>query len=1358
MKFDLNVAIRDGLDFLQTYFRPQLAKYIIVPLMPAGIYLINPPIWTEIVNSIISWLDIFPGFELPVGQPSPILGWTFLAISFSVFIIELLVNRRLPAQLKELPLEVAREVTDNLKSSGFTAQHLQDERIEERTREISMLRHFSSFPKVDRAVALADSIINGELSGGTSKVKARSLALLARFLCVEEGKERANDWLVASIKLCPTEESKIAKAFIDAIGSGNIYAASGLLEFGSPLNHAAFFMIKRNLQGSEAALTWLKSAGLSAQDLDSDGKFSLVSTLLSEHKWQEALTVVKLIDDKNLNESLILTQLAAYTFLTNSIKAIELRENVINYIPLPARTFPLADDADSIFLRNRSVELFKSCSRLANQYGAKDVACLADQYVLWLELRNSETHEQAKSKLQGYFIGYNQEALEYLPLAFAFDVEIDLESIESEINRRSALCFDSDIAIGLARFILAQSKCSLPEMIDYIVRHRNQMEKAVNESAIKMLEIEALARSGLVDDAERLLKSMTVSGELEDEVNVLKNIIGAFRGKDPVALAISQYQKSNSISDLSHLISLLEKGGLRDKSYSYCQELFERTGQESDAIRVCNAASLLGLTSDLYQFLINKMDIVKRSEGLQAHWAWSLFRMGDLNGAKEQVALLAQSTRQQPDLKTLEIYLSIYGGDWESLSIFVESSWNGREELRADDLLQAAQLAKAVSPQRAKQILDFCTDKFREDPQVLTSSYFIATTMGWEDNKEVSEWLGKAIVLSNDDGPLHRASLSDLKEMLIKDRQKNEKVFKAYFNGEAPISLVAELLNRTISYFYLIQPLENNGSTDIRMKKLVPAFHGLRVSQVIVCETIALDASSALVMENVGLLNNLLHCFKKTIIPHSFMRWIFEEKQKVSFHQPSQIERAKYFEQLVADDKIFVLPLKKVNNPGLAIDVGDELASMLEEADASTNNEEQVLVACSCPVNKVDASLKEVEVDLSHYNNFLISCLQLIKKLKDMAVITDAQCLKAIGSLPQKDQDWPADIEIRSGAKIYLDSLSVSYLMTVGLLDKLSEAGFKVYVCKEERNRHRALIKYDLIIKQAELKIENIRKVFSDGLASGRVALAEMPMHGESVASTKNNYARPAEEIFEAIKLCDAALIDDRFMNKNKIISLGKKSVPIFTTLDFIETLYNKELISREQKFDARASLRELGFEFVSVTSEELEYHLNNSVMVDAEFKPNKQLRLIKENLLLIRISGLVQLPQDGQWLLETLGTISKVLIAQWSISNDTKLSQSRSCWLYELMGYREWAQAHNIRDEEGVAFNGEVLRINSILIAPEGIPPERQGDYKAWLDEFVLAPLKDCDPLSFKCVVDSVKRQVGSIVQQSISEERLDA
>mgnify|MGYP001064222863 CR=1 FL=1 len=435
MTFDLNEAIRDVLDFLRTHWKPSLAKYIIWPLMTVGLASITVPLWVDVFKWILVHQNFLPDYKISLVQPNYLLGASLIGLSVVVYFLDVWLKKNitLPNQLNELPSQVANEITKRIKSTGFTAQHLQDEKIEELAREITFLRFFGSFPKEAKSTALAESIIDGELSGGSPQVKARALALLARYLCMGKRVEQAKNWLSTSKKICQTKEAEIAHAFIEAIESNNVGAASGLLKVSCPSNYAAFFMIKKIVEGNEAAFSWLKSADLSIQDLDNDGKVALVSALLSEYQWEMALNNVDAIDDESQYLSPALAQLSAFSFLVNAIKAFELRESVLAYIPFAADKFPLADDAESIVLRNRAVELFKICSDLARNLGDEYVANMSDDYVLWLELRNSETHEQAKKELQRYFVSYTQKTLRYLPLAFSFGIDIDFESIEKAL-------------------------------------------------------------------------------------------------------------------------------------------------------------------------------------------------------------------------------------------------------------------------------------------------------------------------------------------------------------------------------------------------------------------------------------------------------------------------------------------------------------------------------------------------------------------------------------------------------------------------------------------------------------------------------------------------------------------------------------------------------------------------------------------------------------------------------------------------------------------------------------------------------------------------------------------------------------
>ena len=53
-------------------------------------------------------------------------------------------------------------------------------------------------------------------------------------------------------------------------------------------------------------------------------------------------------------------------------------------------------------------------------------------------------------------------------------------------------------------------------------------------------------------------------------------------------------------------------------------------------------------------------------------------------------------------------------------------------------------------------------------------------------------------------------------------------------------------------------------------------------------------------------------------------------------------------------------------------------------------------------------------------------------------------------------------------------------------------------------------------------------------------------------------------------------------------------------------------------------------------------------------------------------------------------------------------------------MGYREWAQANQIRGDGEMAYLGEVLKVNSMLIAPESVSDEQKKATKhGWMSLF---------------------------------------
>jgi hypothetical protein len=607
MTIDWNNIVKRIFDLLEKViliYKPSLARLLIAPTLLGGIAILNPPWWLDLLNWVVTNQNYIDEYKKAISESDPLIGWGLLGYSLLVFILEslrMLVEKRI-SDSNSIPERTAELVRKEIFALSTSAPHIIDEKINKRINELQNLRFFNTFPKEEKSILLANDIIEGELSGGSYPVKALGLALSARYLSAGENIDKAKIYLEKAKVLAVVPETNIAEAFIKAAESSIDDGILLLANNGTTTYHSAIFMLKKSREGSRTAISWLSNAGLSVLNLDVDGKISYISALLEMHEWVLALDVVCSLNFKKPITSPGLAQVSAFTFLTNAIKVVELRESVMQQLPFAAEEFPLADDTESINLRTKAVTLFELCSELASDLGSTEVAKESKKYALWLELRNPDTCESAKNKLQKIATNYSIEELEYLPLVFAFRVNVDYQKIEDEVNRQTILCNDTNPTLGVARFVLALNQKGYPKAIEYISSHRKQLEKFVNCTTVNMFEVEALAKAGLTDDAEVLLSKLDESGAIPGVVRNLRNIIASVKGEDPIALAINQYNETKNVSDLAQLVNLLERSELKEKYRSSALELFTITGTETDALKVANATSNVGGFSELHTF------------------------------------------------------------------------------------------------------------------------------------------------------------------------------------------------------------------------------------------------------------------------------------------------------------------------------------------------------------------------------------------------------------------------------------------------------------------------------------------------------------------------------------------------------------------------------------------------------------------------------------------------------------------------------------------------------------------------------------------------------------------------------------
>ena len=1257
---------------------------------------------------------------------------------------EYLTHNALREEIASIPQKTADILSETL---GSLPVGLVDNEIERRMEALRKKRFFIGSSSEREAKLLYKLIKSGELKSGSRYIKSRALSLCARILSNIDV-NTSTEILEQASQLAQCEDIDIAKAFLRSANGKYCDALKELMAVHSPPSVSAALMIISNKQSTEKAFEWFEKTQLSFNDLDSDGKFFFLSRCIEIGKWSHLYELSNTLVEEDYNQTPALFSMTAIANLAQAIPT-ELRRRIIGPVPFDARDFPMASDQQAlVFIRNAR-NFFEKCALAAQSLDLKEAAAISSDFVLWLGLRDPEQHDTAKKDL-------NESmrdpvcALRRLNFALQFGLKIDIEAVNREIDRSNALSGGTSSDAAFARFVLAFTQKSPEGVIEYINRYRDEISRYVASITIGTIEIEMLARAGRLEDAVKCLEELQCSGLDKETEEKLNRFILEAKGKDRVKSSIEAYQNDESIDNLASLVDSLEKSEDWERLSQYALLLFDRTHSLIDAKRLARALNETGQHSKVAEFLRKYPEFLDQSDILRSLWCWILYREGAIEDCAKCLRILLEK-RDDPNDRSLEVGLAILSGNWENLSSFVEKEWNKKDSRTPHELLQVAQLANSLGLQRTKDLVQTAIQSAKKDPDIFLNAYIIAVSGGWENAHEAIDWLPKAIKYSGENGPIQRMPIKDIFNLKPDWDRKENDVWSKLKKGELPYFSVAKLLNRSLIDLFLLPALTNPKERDPRQRANIYAFSGLRQPTSFEAKTIILDVTSLLTLSMLRIFDQIVNSFENIIIPHQTLGWLFEEKEKIRFHQPSKIKNAKQLRQLL-DDK-YLFPFESTANVDLdlAAEVGEELAALIAEADIESGEDEsQRLVIKTYPVHKV-GSLMEEEVDLSLYQTLLCSCTAVIEKLKQKGQLTFSEEKMARAYLSVNEQRWPSEPIIQDNAIIYLDDLSVNYLQHLKLLHKLHAAGLKAYVSAAETNETKALIKYENLTSEAIDIIEKLRVTLARGISAGKIKLGPLPMHLDEQHSDIRLH--PTVNIFDIAGTADAVVIDDRSLNRHRNIDTGSNIVPVLTTLDILDSLYSSGKLDFEAFQEHRTALRRSGYLFVYLNDNELNYHLKAVSLTNGNLNETAELKAIRENILQARMTGAVVLPNEAAWVHKMMQVMGRNLQSQWVDQTGNAVSEACSNWLLQFLDLRGWSSS--LGQEAGVrmASHGLEITIMTFLFPPEGLTKETKRKYWQWVEDAVIKPIKQESPDVFKGIIKYVKELISNIEDSHFME-----
>jgi pimeloyl-ACP methyl ester carboxylesterase len=1264
---------------------------------------------------------------------------------------------KLSTVISEQGEETANIVADRLKNdlrhlsspSLKYPREIVDDLIQKDLSIMQRARFFQGFSRAEHSLRLADKILNDELEGGSSVVKSRALAWCSRVLALGDTGDTSDEFLRRAKQLGDGPEIAIAEAFrISA--NGNVDGAlSTLADIDSPSARSAAFFIVTNHKDASAAIEWLSTVGVKFSDLDADGKFYFITKLLELGRWDTAIEYVDALLEDDFQQAPALFHAAAMSNLVQAVPG-ELRSVIFQQLPFEANIFPLGSNAPSLQHRRKAQVLFQKSTIATRELGCAEVSNLSEDYALWLELRDPEGCGTGLEKLQ-MSMRDPEHSLRRLHLALQFGLKLDIDAVEKEIDRRTALSGGKSHDAALARFSLAFVQKSPKGVADYIDRHRTQLESYWGRERIGYFEIEMLARAGLPEQAEEHL-AVLVNAELsETRQNHLRRIISEATGTDPIEARKAQFQKYDQLVDLANLVRLLEERDDWPQLCYYGSILFERTKAVPDAERLALALNEAGRFSELTTLLQKYPEFLDQSDTLQTLWSWSLYREGLLAESAAALEKLRLKRDHRAD-RNLTVRLAVASGEWGALLPFIEAEWARREKRAAKDLMQTAHLAHVAGSPRTKDLVCYAVSKDGDNPYLLMAAYSLATNAGWENDETVSHWLHRAAELSNDSGPIRKMSMKDILDRAPEWNRRERDIWQEIYGGNLPLYIAANILNKTLADIFLLPALANFSESDPRRRALVPAYSGVRQSLPCNFCVVAIDATALLTLGMLDLLEAALDFFDCVMISHSTLPWLFEEKQEVSFHQPSRIRNASKLRELLAIGALKAFSRSAEMNADLATEIGEGLASLIVEASSmDSGDERQRLVIRPSPVHRI-GSLMDEEADLSPYYSHLCSCSSIVNKLKQKGQLTATEESRARSYLSLHEKEWPCQPDISDNAVLYLDDISVTYLQHTGLLEKLRPAGLDAYVSESTIEEINALLRYEQLASRVSEIIENIRISLMAGIKTGKVKLSHLRQIDETEELKLRDH--PTFEIFDLAKEVEAIIVDDRAFNKHRNFNSGSNQALIMTTLDLINALHLKGNLSLNQWLDYRTEMRRAGYLFVPLTNDELEHYISAATVVDRGLVETAELKAIRENFLSIRMNRFLQLPFEAPWLQGMMQAFTHTLKAQWNSELNEAEARTRSEWLLRLLDGRGWAHCFAGIEGLGMAKFGYGSQIILLLSVPPNTTLDTREKYFKWIDEEVLANIAEEDPEVNSWINERAKELIAQLTKMDDSEE----
>ena len=408
----------------------------------------------------------------------------------------------------------------------------------------------------------------------------------------------------------------------------------------------------------------------------------------------------------------------------------------------------------------------------------------------------------------------------------------------------------------------------------------------------------------------------------------------------------------------------------------------------------------------------------------------------------------------------------------------------------------------------------------------------------------------------------------------------------------------------------------------------------------------------------------------------------------------------------------------------LVEEVGRERATLLHLA-----RREGGKVVCSLPIYKA-GSLMEEEADVSAFADLIAPIMDFCRFCHDRGAIGADDYRRAKSLLESQGQMEGALVSPASlDGPIFVDELSLGYLLDAKLLRPITSTGIKIRVLPEVVSEMRMLTEAGYSGEDLAARIDRIRDVLRTAIETDKASF--LPRAPEEVEGNGDRQIRfdVTVSLLAGVYACDAFCVDDRYINSRPVfVDTTQREIPIICVLDVLRYLVSQGSIDVTDMHFARHNLRQGGFTWVLPDSEELSYWLRQAPFENEALLENAELRTLRQSV--ARAESLARANwQESLSVISRLRTVSNEVIGElWLDRNlPPEKAAKLSHWIWRNVMTAVVPARQNLTPDAyaNVICDLASLRLGSVLLPMSTGSPEQRVEYANWIENDLLQPLR---------------------------------